>query len=168
MEAIFGCFNVYEEARGAVQLLIEHRFREEAMNAIAADYVIRDRFRGRLDRVHTMTAELESGLDRLLTREKPLSVSDAGDIYAAGDEATTLARAASLAESRLGGLAAALENFGMPREIAMDCVRIIKGGGVLFWLKAADDRVADAANILREHKASHVASYGRERQPGLV
>jgi hypothetical protein len=168
MEAIFGCFDNYEQARGAVELLLEHRFREETMNVIAADYVIRDRFRGKLNRVNTMGSGLGPGLDRLMAGEQPLNTSDAGSIYAAGDEATTLAKTASLAASRLAGLAAALESFGMPREIAMDCVRIIKGGGVLFWLKADDDRVPDGANILRGHKARHVASYGRERLPGLA
>jgi hypothetical protein len=168
MEAIFGCFDNYEQARSAVELLIEHRFREETMNVLAADYVVRDRFRGSLDRVHTMAKELGPGLDRLMIGEQPLGTSDAGNVVAVGDEATTMAKSASLSESRLEGLTGALEDMGMPREIAADCVRIIKGGGVLFWLKADDERVPDGANILREHKARYVASYGRERLPGIA
>jgi hypothetical protein len=163
MEAVFGCFDNFEQARDTVELLIEHRFREESMNAIAADYVVKDRFRGRLDRMNTLAGGLKPGLDRLFAGERPIEISDAGIVFAAGDEATTLARAASMAESRLDGLAAALESLGMPKAIAADCLRIIKGGGVLFWLKADDRRVADAANILREHKARYVAGYAHER-----
>lgn len=166
MEAIFGLFGAYDQARSAVGLLIEHRFRPESMNVIVQDYVVKDWLRGLLGRANVLATELKPGLDRIMAGERPVSIPDVGDVFAAGAEATTLARAASLAESRSEGLEETLKNFGLPEEVAADSVADLKGGGVIFWVKSDDARAPDAAVILKEHKARHVGSYAHERQPG--
>ncbi|MDA8164496.1 MAG: hypothetical protein M0017_05635 [Desulfobacteraceae bacterium] len=167
MEAIFGLFHTYEEAREAVSLLLDRRFRPESMNAIVQDYVVREWLRGRMGRANVLATELKPGLDRILAGQRPLDVPDAGSVLAAGAEATTIAKTASLAESRSEGLEPTLEHFGLPPEVAADCLAALKGGGVVFWVKTDDARAPDAAVILKEHKARHVGSYTREAQPAF-
>ncbi|MEJ2032255.1 MAG: hypothetical protein P8Y63_04295 [Deltaproteobacteria bacterium] len=166
MEAIYGLFGNYEQARTAVALLLDHRFRPESMNVIVQDYVVKDWLRGQLGRVSVLASELKPGLDRIMVGERALNIPDVGQVFAAGAEATTLAKAASLAESRSEGLEATMMDFGLPEEVAADSVAGLRGGGVIFWVKSDDARAPDAAVILKEHKARHVGNYTRERQPG--
>jgi hypothetical protein len=166
MEAIFGLFRTYEQARTAVALLLERRFRPESMNVIVQDSVVKDWLRGQLGRVNVLASELKPGLDRIMAGEQPLNIPDVGNVFAAGAGATTLAKTASLAESRSEGLEATLEAFGLPEEVATDCVADLKGGGVIFWVRSDDARAPDAAVILKEQKARHVGSYTREPLPG--
>jgi hypothetical protein len=167
MEAIFGLFRTYEQARASVALLLDRRFRPESMNVIVQDYVVKDWLHGQLGRANVLATELKPGLDRIMAGQRPLNIPDVGQVFAAGAEATTLARTASLAESRSEGLAATLRNFGLPEEISADCLTDLKGGGVIFWVKSDDARAPDAAVILKDNKARHVGSYSRERQPSI-
>jgi hypothetical protein len=162
MEAIFGLFANYEQARAAIELLVEHRFRPENMNLLISESAVKDRFRGWLDLANALATELPPGLDRLLAGKQPLNIHDAGNIHAAGDEAVILAKTASIAESRSEGLVSTLVAFGLPKEVAEESRNTISGGGALFWLKTEETRTADAANILRDHEARHVASFARE------
>jgi hypothetical protein len=155
MEAIFALFDDYEQAVAAVQLLVENRFRPEAMNVIVSDSVVRNRLRGKLDRRNVLASELGAGLDRLVAGEQPVNVPEVGSIYAAGAEATTLAKAASLAT--------ALANFGLPGRVIEESIGSIRGGGVLLWVKTDEARIPEAANILRIHKARHVGHYAADR-----
>ena len=165
MEAIFGLFSTYEQARAAVGLLLDRRFRPESMNVIVQDSVVKDWLHGQLGRRNVLATELKPGLDRLMAGQQPLNIPHVGSVFAAGAEATTLAKTASLAESRSEGLETTLQNFGFPEKIAADGLTDLKGGGVIFWVKSDDARAPDAAVILKEQKARHVGSYTRERQP---
>lgn len=90
------------------------------------------------------------GIAGLLAGVGALLIPGVGPIIAAGPIAATLTGVVG------GGIAGGLVDFGIPEERGEFFEEQVRQGGILVSMKASDEKVEEAARILREHGASDV------------
>ena len=90
------------------------------------------------------------GIAGLLAGAGALLIPGVGPIIAAGPIAATLTGVVT------GGIAGSLIDFGIPEERGEYYEEQVRQGGVLLTLKAGEDRIDEAASIMRNHGASDV------------
>jgi hypothetical protein len=154
----------YENARGAVDELLAKGFNEKEFNAIVQQSVVKA---NSLVPAGTAAVEITSrvgertahGLDWLVGGEHNVVIPDVGKVHAAGQMATIMSKTAMGPGKPDPGLRSALVEYSLPSDIAEAYTEGVMRGGVLFFVRAGDERAAEAANVLHEHKAKHVASY---------
>jgi hypothetical protein len=163
MKVIFALFDNYDDAAEAVDTLLQKGFNENEMNAV----VLAEVAKGAMNlNLKTVAVEISNevgerrvyGLERLLGGKRPANLPDLGEVYAAGNEATILAATATIPDAA-DGFKAALAEFAMPEALVDAYQEGIKNGGLLFWLRASDEGASEAAQALREQKASQVAGF---------
>lgn len=165
MKTIFGLFEQVAQAQTAVDALLADGFTEEEMNAIALEPTVKENIDIDLHRVDVQKSPEHGGvtvqgLAYLFGGEQPVHVGGTGHLLAGGELATLMAtRAAAAAGNGGDPLQEALEEFGVPHNLAGAFQSGIAGGGVLLWLRTADDQAGAAANILRQQHAQGVGSY---------
>lgn len=59
-----------------------------------------------------------------------------------------------------GPLPSALQEFGVPRDLASDFHAGIVDGGVLVWVRVDDEQASAAADVLRDANGQHAGAYG--------
>ena len=164
MKTIFGLFENFEDAGRAINQLMEQHFDLWKMNIIVSQLVAKNSMDVDLNRVKVGKTDnigehYAHGIDWLLGGQQPVKLPDVGPVYAAGELATILVRAASAQGAVDDGLQSALEDFDVPEQVAGQYRTGIKEGGLLFFLRTDDQRAAQAVMLLRQHNASHVANY---------
>src|SRR5206468_3620985 len=130
LATIWGLFDEYEDAEAALAELNRLEVPAEARNAILQESVAKNRSPVDLNKVGVAAAgqfgdRLLSGLDRLVLNQRPVPLTDVGEVYAGGQLATIMTDAA-VAPGQPAGLKAALVAFGVPERTAEDYA-----GGVL-------------------------------------
>lgn len=90
------------------------------------------------------------GVAGLLAGTGALLIPGIGPIVAAGPIAATLTGVVT------GGLAGSLVDYGIPEERREHYEEQVKQGGILITLKSAEEKVDEAAEILRNHGAEDV------------
>ncbi len=90
------------------------------------------------------------GIAGLLAGTGALLIPGVGPIIAAGPIAATLTGVVT------GGIAGSLVDYGIPEERREHFEEQVKQGGILLTLKASEERVEDAASVLRDHGAEDV------------
>ncbi|MFN3325739.1 MAG: hypothetical protein ACK5AZ_19760 [Bryobacteraceae bacterium] len=163
MQTIFGMFADYDEAKAAVEELLERRFRLEEMNAIVQTWVWKSNTEADLNLAAVevtphLGPKVLHGLDRLIAGKQPRRFADAGEIYSAGEFATIVANTAE-SSRQPDALRAALIDFGVPERVASDYIDRLTRGGILIWLRCEDKRAAEAASVLQSRKGERVGSY---------
>jgi hypothetical protein len=162
MQSIFGLFETYEHAEAAVDELLDEGFEIEEMNVVVQSGVAREYMDVNLERVDVQVTDevgerAEPRLGTLLGAEHPVRVPGLDETYAAGKLATVLVKTAMAPGT--GGFTEALVDFDVPAGTARSHTEALKRGALLFWIRVADERGAEAAHILREHHAQSVANY---------
>ncbi len=162
MRTIFALFEGYREAKSAVKDLLEQGFDPREMNVVVQELTAR----GNMD-VNFRTANVEKareagedtlqGIDRMIAGTQPLTVSDVGAVYAAGEMARIVVTAGHEEASSATGLKEALVDFHVPEELAEFYRNGVLDEGVLFWMRTEERRAAEAATILAETKGKEVA-----------
>ncbi len=162
MRTIFALFEGYREAKSAVEDLLEQGFDPREMNVVVQELTAR----GNMD-VDVRTADVQKaqktaqdapqGIDRMIAGTQPLTVSDVGAVYAAGEMARNVVNAAHREKPPATGLKQALVAFDVPEELAEFYRDGVLEEGVLFFMRTEDRRAAEAANILAETKGKEVA-----------
>jgi hypothetical protein len=166
MKSIFALFKDYQDAEAAAADLLEKGFEEDEMNVIVHEQNAKNHMDVNLEKVkvdatNKVGEQNVHGLVRILAGQRPVRLSDVGPIYAAGEIATMLARAAANPGAVNGGLQAALVDFSVPKEVAEEFTTGIENEGVLFWIRTSDERAPEASSVLHSHKGVHVGNYAR-------
>jgi len=166
VKPVFGLFENYKDAKAAVNELLERNFDEGEMNVIVLRATARNYMEVTLEKINIDVTEKIGekaihGLDRLVGSQQAVRIPDVGEVCAAGKTAVIVARTASTQGADGGGLKSALVDLGLPDWVAEACRSSIEVGGVLFWLRTNDERVAEAANVLNSHKAAYISTYTR-------
>lgn len=164
MKTIFALFGSYDAAHGAVESLLEREFGESEMNAIALAPTVKENMDVDLHAVDVQKSEevggkTAQGLAALFGGEQPVHVGEMGDLLAAGELATLMTTRAAATNNGGPPMQEALEEFGVPQDVASEYARGIVEGGVLLWVRTADERAAAAASVLREQKGRGVGVY---------
>ncbi len=161
MRSVFALFLEYEDCEAAFDEMVGQGFDEQEINVITKEEVAKTHVDVDLERVHVKaTDELGSestGLDILLGTQQPVKLGEVGRVYAAGDMATIVAKTAA-ADGK--GLRETLPDFDVSASASDAYVDGLVNDGILLWIRAADDRVSEVANVLRTHNGVRVSGYG--------
>ncbi len=161
MKSVFALFLEYEDCEAAFDEMIREGFDQQGINVITKEEVAKTHMDIDLERVHVKaTDELGSestGLDIQLGTQQPVKLGEVGRVYAAGDMATIIAKAAAAHEE---GLRETVPDFDVSAPAADAYVYGLVNDGILLWSRADDDRVSEVANILRENNGMRVSGYG--------
>lgn len=161
MRIIYALFRRIEDAKEAVDRLLEQEFSEDQMNAVVQE----DTAKIYLDiRKHQIATEKTSkignrevrGLESMLGGMHAITVSDVGPVFASGNVATTLIKAAAALNN--GALKAALMDFQIPPGLASEYQRGILEGGLLFWIRTDQQSAYNAIAILEQCQATNLVS----------
>jgi uncharacterized membrane protein len=93
------------------------------------------------------------GIAGLLAGAGALLIPGIGPIIAAGPIAATLTGVVT------GGIAGGLIDYGVPEERGEYYEEQVRQGAILISMKSSDDKVDDAASVLRAHGASDVETH---------
>lgn len=161
MKSIFALFETYEDCEAAVDELLGQGFDDEEMNVVVDEEVAKTHLDVDLEAVDLKATdeygEEAEGLDIILGTEQPLAIYPLGDVYAAGQLATILAKTAAAPDT--GGFKGALVEFDVPEPVAGAYTEAVVEGAFLFWIRTGDERASEAAQILRVHNGAHVTSH---------
>jgi hypothetical protein len=97
------------------------------------------------------------GIAGLLAGAGALLIPGIGPIIAAGPIAATLTGVVT------GGIAGGLVDYGIPEERGEYYEEQVRQGGILVSMKASDEKVDDAAAVLRNHGAEDVEIHQARR-----
>ena len=163
MKTVFALFDDFRKANGAVTQLQEHDFSLDEMNALVMENVAKTQMEGNLAKVNVnvtdevgASSEELHGLARLVGGEQPVSVPNIGNVYAAGKLATILAKSFSGPDST--SLPEALEEFGVPADVAAAYTKGINDGSVLIWVRSEDKKASNASNVFRNRGGEHITN----------
>lgn len=154
MKTIFCLYPNVDEARAAIKILVERRFPRGEMNVIVQEQTAKNEL-GISPRSANIPVTGNNHtrplLDQMLVGKQPLTLSETGALYTAGELANIMTRTALSAKtSRKGtGLYMALENFGLSKDTARYYDQGIKSGEILFFIRVKDERASEAASLLR-------------------
>lgn len=158
-----GVFGSRDEAERAVETLHEEGFTEEEISVIARD----DSGQGGggddgggeggmgMDNIAdgTMWGGGLGAIGGLLAGAGALAIPGIGPVLAAGPLAATLSGAVA------GGIGGGLLDLGIPEERGRQYEDDVKQGRILCLVESDEDRVNDAARIMREAGASNVETH---------
>ena len=135
-------FDTYADAREAVDAILKEGFREEDINAIVQDKIVK----GATD-VDWKTIRAEKsdppgtrGLDMIVAGKDTVITQDAGEVIAAGDIARVIVNTAASDERGPSTLADALAGSGVPDQAAAKHRDRLASGGVTLILRVHDER----------------------------
>ena len=90
------------------------------------------------------------GLDRLLGGEQPITVLEAGSVFAAGEMATVLVKTATSPQIGSIGLRGALISLNVSEQSAQVYMEGLKRGHWLFWIRTEDGRATEVRSLLSD------------------
>ena len=154
MRTIFVLFGDYHEAGSAVTKLMGKGFDTEDMNVIVQASALH---MSRAGRLRLAGKGRMTGMDLLVSSARPVNLPGAGEAYAAGREAE--GAAAATGEGAGASLADFFAELKVPEELAELYESGISEGGILLWLRVAEERFMEASDILAAITDSKVANY---------
>jgi hypothetical protein len=157
MKTVFGLFEDYHSAATAVDTLLEKGFEYEELNVMVTRSTAENWLDQAPKEAEDESAEPSSLIDEMLDRHQGIIVPDTGPIYAAGQLANLIAKAAIDSDGSGPGLDEALESFNLKPNTAKTYREGIHGGGMLVFLRTEDERAAEAASTFREMKAKEIS-----------
>lgn len=150
---VVGVFRDRSQAEAALETLKGQGF-DRDISLIARDEQQRGGDRGGMGGQDlsegTFTGGALGGLAGLLAGVGALLIPGVGPIIAAGPLAATLTGVVT------GGIAGGLIDYGLPEERGEYYEEQVRQGGILVSMKASDEKVEEAASILRQYGASDV------------
>ncbi|HHY34313.1 MAG TPA: hypothetical protein GX510_01540 [Firmicutes bacterium] len=173
-KTVIGVFGDTSKAEKAVDDLQRKGFRKDEISILARENVRQeagggrggeDRGQGdRGDRGMTMGAGQDlstgvytggavGGLAGLLASAGALAIPGIGPILAAGPVAAALTGAVT------GGIAGGLIDWGIPENVGRRYEERVKEGKIVALVRTDDDKVSEAADVMRRHGATEVETH---------
>lgn len=148
-KVVAGVFHHRNEAEQALETLKEQGF-DQDISLIARDEQQEGGAEGQDLSEGTFTGGALGGIAGLLAGVGALLIPGVGPIIAAGPIAAALTGVVG------GGIAGGLIDFGIPEESGEFFEEQVRQGGILVTMKAEDEKVEEAASVLRRHGATDV------------
>ena len=157
-KVVIGVFHDRDRAEDALQDLKDKGF-DKDVSLIARDGEEKDQ--GGMEEQNltegTFTGGALGGIAGLLAGTGALLIPGIGPIIAAGPIAAALTGVVT------GGIAGGLVDYGIPEERGEYYEEQVRQGGILISMKAGDEKVDDAAAILRDYGAEDVETHRAQR-----
>ncbi len=156
MKTVIGIFTSQKDAEQAVNQLRQQGFNNEEINIVSKkqggkqggkEYVDDDISDGAL------TGGTLGGIGGLILGAGALAIPGIGPIIAAGPIA------AALSGAMAGGLAGGLIDWGIPAEVSRHYEQEVASGSILAVIRTTEQKVNQAAQILRQSGAKDVESH---------
>ena len=152
-KVVIGVFNDRDRAESALEDLKSQGF-ERDISLVARDEEKSGTSMEDQDLTEgAFTGGALGGIAGLLAGAGALLIPGVGPIIAAGPIAATLTGVVT------GGIAGSLVDYGIPEERGEYYEEQVRQGGILITLKASDDRIDDAASIMRKYGAEDVETH---------
>ena len=157
MKTIFSGFAQFADADAVVQALEAANFPVEELNVLVDVQTAKsnldevNRARVHVDVTDAVGERVLSGLALLVGNQQPVEVRGLGQVYATGQLATILASSATAGGQSGDDAQAMLVSYGVPAERAAAYQKLVHEGGVLLWLRSAEQRVSTAAEVFHRH-----------------
>ena len=163
MQVIYALFERYTDAQESFEALRKQGYDQDAMNVVvqtkvAKEYIDLDMSRVAVNVTDAVGEKTVQGFAPFLAVQRPVPLPGTGDVYAAGDLATLLVKAATAYAPDSGALGTALKDL-VPANVADAFADGVNQGGVLFWLRVEDERAAGVGETLRRYHGKHVGNY---------
>jgi outer membrane lipoprotein SlyB len=156
-KAVIAVFHDRDRAESALEDLKERGF-ERDISLIAKEGEGDQEGTGDQDLTEgAFTGGALGGIAGLLAGTGALLIPGVGPIIAAGPIAAALTGVVA------GGIAGSLVDYGIPEERGEYFEEQVRQGSILVALKADEERVEDAASVLRSHGAEDVETHRAER-----
>jgi len=159
-KTVLGVFDSVDKAERAADDLKSKGFSSDEISVVAKEGSARrgegDRDRGTMSQNITggvTTGGAIGGAAGLLAGVGALAIPGIGPIIAAGPLAAALTGAVT------GGIAGGLIDWGIPEESGRRYEEHVKEGKIVAAVKTSDDKVEEAAEILRRHGAYDVETH---------
>lgn len=172
MKTIVGMFENTRDVDQALNELANHGFGKSDVSVVARREVLKE---SGLDittgaEVGAITGATTGGIAGLLIGLGALTIPGIGPIVAAGEFLTWIgATVLGLAAGAIGGgLLGGLVSLGLPEREAKVYVEGIKRGNLLVAVRAPEERIAEAENILRAANAVDINTRRQEWEEDIV
>jgi hypothetical protein len=162
MKSVFSLFERYQDCKEAVDELLESGFDQDELNVIVSTKVAKTHIDKDLDAIDVKATDQigqeAKGLEVLLGVEQPIDVPRLGQVYAAGEIATILAK--TVEAPRTGTVDDSLVEFGIPASMTETYIDAVAGDRLLFWVRTGDERASQAGKILQRYNGEEIVAHG--------
>lgn len=164
MKTLFALCATYDDAKTATKDLLAAGAGADELNAVVQSRIAKDAMDVNFEKAGVAVTDevgeqrLE-GLDRLIAGEQAVNLPGVGDVFAAGELADFIAKAAISAGGQVLGLTTALKEFSVAPDAAVAYAEGVDGGGWLLFVRTKDDKGAQALlPVMRKHSEADVAT----------
>jgi hypothetical protein len=157
MRTVFGLFLDYNDAVKTVDELYRQGFREEEIQILTEEAVIKEITDG------NRLIDQGNNLAGMLAGRQGMPVSGVGSVVAVGPLTTIFTQSATQPTPIQGGLVGAFQSIGVPQDKAAVYTDGINQAGVVIAMRVENERAASAANVLRRFNGSEVSAYTANR-----
>lgn len=166
MRTIFGLFPFTEQAKGAVNQLLQEGFAEADINVVvkterAKEDLDIEHQRAKVEATDAIGEKQLQGLEALLAGQQPSSLNLLDDVYVAGEFMKIIVKDAANVRSGASSLQRALEELDVETEIAELYAQGIDRGEYLLCLQVRDWREPTVTRVLRENEGEELNAYPR-------
>jgi hypothetical protein len=161
MKLTFSLFLQIHSAEAAADKLLYAGFNESQMNAVTQELVVKEylfirRHEASVLRIDNPERSGISVLKELFSGKKSLHSNDAGEILFGGQIATEMSEL--LGRRPDSSLMTILTDFGIPESVASRYIEGLIADGILFWIKAEDNKEELIIQLYKENKGiSHLS-----------
>jgi hypothetical protein len=161
MKLTFSLFLQIHSAEAAADKLLYAGFNESQMNAVTQELVVKEYLFIRRHEASALKSDNPersgiSVLKELFSGRKSIHSIDAGEILFGGQIATEMSD--QLGRQPNSGLMTVLTDFGIPESVASKYTEGLIADGILFWIKAEDNKEEMIIQLYKENKGiSHLS-----------
>ena len=152
MQTVFALIQKYDDAKKAVDRLMDKNIDKEDINILAQKIAVESAWDVNqrtidVDSTKAVGQKTVSGLDAMLGRQQPVKTNSAGELYAAGEMAEQIAKTASMPAGG-NGLKDALADFGLEDQAAEQLSDGVRAGELLVFVRSSDENSSLVSQIL--------------------
>lgn len=159
-KTVLGVFDNAAQAERAVDELQRKGFKKDEISIVARESTARrdTRSRGDMEAGQDLSGGIATGsaiggIAGLLAGVGALAIPGIGPVVAAGPIAAALSGAVT------GGIAGGLIDWGIPEDVGQRFEQRVKEGKIVAMVRTDDNKVNEAADVLRQHGAKEVETH---------
>lgn len=166
VRTIFALLASTDDAKGAVNQLLQEGFAEEEINVVvemerAKEELDIEHQRAKVEATDAVGEKRLKGLEALLAGQQPNSLNHLEDVYVVGEFMQIVVKDAANLRSGPTSFQRALEEMGVESEVAEHYVQGIDQGEFLLCLQVQDWREPKVTRILRQNESEKINAYPR-------
>jgi hypothetical protein len=165
MESVYSVFEGLNNARDALDRLIEAGVKQEEINVIVQEDVLKrtttdTRREGAQSEKQPPSREQPAFLDRFLADRRPVRFPDQGRMYFAGSSIEEIAQIITTEPEGAQTITGILNKAEVPHDLVEYYADQIEHGDVFIWTKSSEVSAKQIREIMHEHKGAEMITVG--------